>query len=162
MPDGMVIYATCPAENKRNGETQTQWLLRAFTKTVKDNPYFAGAKRILNPVMPDGLPLVPGEDDHPVEHAFPGAWRHAGGGKIVIDMPAARMVKMDRIRTERDERFPPLDAEWMRATGQKKTAEADLIEAKRQTLRDIPGAVDLTAIATPEELKEFVPDWGPI
>lgn len=159
MPDRTVCYATCAHSYKKPGETRTQWLLRAFNKTVKDNPQYAGAKRILNPVMPDRKPLVPGPDDHPVEHAFMGAWRHLGGGNIAIDMPKARALKLTRIRAERDGRFPPLDAEWMKATGQKKSMEADAIEARRQHLRELPQTVDLEAIATPETLAAFDPDW---
>ena len=161
LPDGTVRYATCPRNYKKPGETKAQWLLRAFNKTVKDNPRYAGAKRILKPVMPDGEGLKPGPEDHPVEQAFGGAWRHLGGGNIGIDMPAARTIKLDRIRAERDGRFPPLDAEWMKATGQKKTAEADVIEAKRQHLRDIPQTAGLEAITTPEALAAFEPVWEP-
>ena len=160
LPDGSVRYATCPRKNKKPGETNSQWLLRVFNKTISGNPQYAGAKRILNPVMPDGKHLVPGPDDHPAEHAFPGAWRHLGGGNIGIDMPAARAVKLDRIREERNGRFPSLDAEWMKATGQKNQAQADLIEAKRQHLRELPQTVGLDAIETPEALAAFEPDWG--
>ena len=42
--------------SKKPGETKAQWLLRAFKKTVEQNPKYAGAKRILNPIMPDGEP----------------------------------------------------------------------------------------------------------
>ena len=160
LPNGAIRYATCPRKNKKPGETNSQWLLRVFNKTISGNPQYAGAKRILNPVMPDGKHLVPGPDDHPAEHAFPGAWRHLGGGNIGIDMPAARAVKLDRIREERNGRFPSLDAEWMKATGQGDSAAATAIEAKRQHLRELPRTVDLEAIATPEALAGFQPDWG--
>ncbi|MEE8433321.1 MAG: hypothetical protein V3S64_00900 [bacterium] len=154
LPDGTVRYATCPVRYKKPGETKTQWLLRAFHKTVAGNPDFAAAKRILNPVMPDGGPLTPGQPKQ-----FHAAWRHAGGGQIVVDMPAARKLKMDQIRAEREGRFPPLDAEWMKAMGQGNSAAGAAIEAKRQHLRELPQTVDLEAIATPEELETFEPAW---
>ena len=160
LPDGTVRYATCPFKYKKPGETTAQWLLRAFNKTVTGNPDYAGAKRILNPVMPDGKPLVPGPDDHTVEHNFTGAWRHSGAGKIVIDMPEARKIKMATIRVERDLRFPILDTEWMKATGQGNSAAAAIFEAKRQKLRDIPQTVNLGTVKTPEALAAFEPNWG--
>lgn len=154
MPDGTVRYATCPARFKKPGETKTQWLLRAFNKTISGNPDLAVAKRILNPVMPDGRPLTPG-----LQKPFHVAWRHAGNGRIVVDMPTARKLKMAQIRAEREGRFPPLDAEWMKAMGQGNSAVAATIEAKRQHLRELPQTVDLEAIATPETLAAFEPDW---
>ena len=105
--------------------------------------------------MPDGGPLTPGQPK-----PFHMAWRHAGNGQIVVDMPAARALKMGRIRKERQRRFPSLDAEWMKAMGQGDSAMAATIEAKRQHLRDLPQTVGLEAIATPEALAGFQPDWG--
>ena len=154
LPDGTVRYATCPYNYKKPGETTQQWLLRAFNKTVRDNPRYAGAKRILNPVMPDGEPFAPGKPK-----LFMGAWRHAAEGQIVVDMPAARKLKIDQIRGERDGRFPPLDAEWMKAVGQGDSAAAATVEAKRQHLRDLPQNLNLDAIETPEALAAFEPDW---
>ena len=161
LPDGSVRYATCPSQNKKPGETKSQWLLRVFNKTITSNPEYTGAKRILNHIMPDGKPLVPGQNDHPVEHAFPGTWRHLGGGNIRIDMPSARVIKMDQIRRARDSYFPPLDAEWMKAMGQGDAAMSVRIETQRQHLRDIPQTVGLEAISTPEALMAFEPNWTP-
>ena len=159
LPDGSVRYATCPYNYKKPGETNQQWLLRAFNKTIAGNSNLAGAKRILNPVMPDGKALVPGPEDHPVEHAFRGAWRHAGGGQIAVDLPKARKIKMGRIRAGRNSRFPALDAEWMKAMGQGDNTVAAAIEAKRQILRDLPSTTDLNTLTTPEALAAFEPAW---
>ena len=152
LSSGEIKYATCPAKMKKPGETTREWLLRQFNKTVRDN--YPGAKRILDAVMPDGQPFAPG-----AKKLFYGAWRHAGGGQVTIDMLAARQIHMGDIRAERNARFPPLDAEWMKATGQKDSVRADAIEAARQALRDLPATIDMDAITTPEALEAFAPDW---
>ena len=74
-------------------------------------------------------------------------------------MTIARAQRLTEIRAEREKWFAALDAEWMKATGQKNTARADAIEAVRQQLRDVPQTVDLEGIATPEALEAFQPEW---
>lgn len=163
LPDGTVRYATCPAKGKRPGETKSQWLARVFSKTVADNPPYAGATRIANPLMPDGSPLRAG-----VEKMFFGAWKHSGGGRIVVDMPAARAIKMNEIRAKRDALLSDpasvfSDAMYLRA---QEIGDAPLVAElgmKRQQLRDIPNTLQangtLEAIATPEELQAFETAW---
>lgn len=52
-----------------------------------------------------------------------------------------------------------LDREWMRSVGQGKKADADEIEARRQTLRDLPATLDTDSAATIDELKA---KWSPL
>ena len=102
---------------------------------------------------------------------FLDCWRH-NGKTVIVDMALAREQRLTEIRSERMSRFVALDAEWMRATGQKRAAEADAIEARRQLLRDIPQmligqkALDgvvckalLSDCRTVEELETLVPTW---
>lgn len=159
LPDGRVLHSTCPVKSKRKGETKAQWLLRQFNKTILDTPKYAGATRIANPIMPDGTPLRP---DLP--KPFREAWRNAGGGQIVVDMPAARLLKMAQIRAKRNTFLADLssvfsDAMYMRAQEVGNNALAAELGMKRQQLRDIPGSIDLASIATPEALEAFEPDW---
>jgi len=78
-------------------------------------------------------------------------------------MPLARTQRMAEIRAERGRRFGPLDADWMKATGQGNAARADEIEGVRQQFRDIPNGLiaegTVEGIATPEELEAFQPEW---
>ena len=90
---------------------------------------------------------------------FEDCWRDDGTGNVHVDMPLARTQRMGEIRAERDRRFEPFDREWMKATGQKEATRADLVEAGRQLLRDIPQTVDLATITTPEALEAFEPAW---
>ena len=155
LPDGSIRYTTCPVKQKRPGEINSQWLNRVYRKTIGDNPEYSGAVRINKAVMPDGAPFRPG-----AKKMYRGAWRHAGGGEIVIDMPAARDLRMAEIRAMRDERLKAADgptAREVEQTGPKKQGWIDY----KQALRDLPAGLNLNAIATPEELKAFEPAWPP-
>lgn len=83
------------------------------------------------------------------------------GQKFTHDMPTARAICLDRLRAARTGKLSCLDRDWMRASGQKNTAEADRVEAKRQALRAFPETIApvlaaaqdieaLKAIALPE------------
>ena len=93
-------------------------------------------------------------------YRFRDCWRQSGQA-IQVDMALARAQRLVEIRAARNVRFAALDAEWMRALGQKRTAEADAIEAKRQVLRDIPQtcAPLLDACGSVDELIAFEPNW---
>lgn len=92
----------------------------------------------------------------PTDRTFRDAWE-CPAGKVSVNMPRARDIHMGRIREARGPEFTRLDNEWMRATGQKNTVEAERIEAHRQVLRDIPQTLDLTAAITPDDLKAIWP-----
>ena len=89
----------------------------------------------------------------PTNRVFRNGWKV----DLTIDMLKAREIHRDRIRAAREKEFKTLDAEWMKAVGQKKTAEADVIEAKRQALRDAPDDPRINAAVTPEELNAIWP-----
>ena len=92
----------------------------------------------------------------PTDRTFRDAWK-ADTGAVVVDMPKARALHLDRIRVARQPLLVKLDADWMKALGQKKTGEADAIEAQRQTLRDLPATVKVAEATTPEDLKQLWP-----
>lgn len=77
------------------------------------------------------------------------------GAKIVHDMARAREVQRDRIRTYRHLQFEELDAQWMKAMGQKDQLSADAVEAQRQALRDMPADPRIDAAVTVDDLKAF-------
>ena len=75
---------------------------------------------------------------------------------VVINMPKARGIQMDKIRVVRDKELAKKDIEFMKAL------EADdgshkAIAAEKQVLRDIPQTFDLTT-ETPEQLKKLWPE----
>lgn len=73
-------------------------------------------------------------------------------GKIEHDIVVARECHRIMFRQQRVAKFAELDAQWMRATGQGKKAEADAIEAERQKLRDAPADPRIEAAKSIEEL----------
>ena len=155
MPDGAIRYANCPAKGKKPGETTREWLLRVFQKTVREN--HPGAKRILDAVMPDGLPFAPG-----AKKLFYGAWRNDGTGKIQIDMPLARTQRMAEIRAKRDAMLlaaDKMDGQQERNIRLKLPDSLKNVDIYKQALCDLPAAFDLERITTPEELAAFEPKW---
>lgn len=95
---------------------------------------------------------------------FHAAWR-LREGRVEVELSTALRLRLAEIRAERDRRLAALDGPWMRAVGQGQTGEAQTIEAARQRLRDLPNDLEggnvseWEAIATPEELEAFTPDW---
>jgi len=78
---------------------------------------------------------------------------------IVINMPKAREIQMDKIREVRNKELVKKDIEFMKAL------EADddshkAIAVEKQVLRDIPQTFDLTT-DTSEQLKELWPEGLP-
>lgn len=88
------------------------------------------------------------------DRTFRDAWDVVGGA-VVVDLPKARDVHMERIREARDAELEASDVEMTRAleNGDDITA----LKAKRQALRDLPQTFDLTTAATADELKALWP-----
>jgi len=105
---------------------------------------------LTNPVEIDSATLP--------DRTFRDAWKTAAG-KVDVDMPKARAIHMARIRRVRDKELAKLDVAWSRAIA--KGVGADVVEAKRQKLRDLPQTFDLTSSTTPEELKVMWPNELP-
>jgi hypothetical protein len=78
------------------------------------------------------------------------------GTNIVVNMPKARGIHMDRIREIRDAELVKTDVTFMMAMGVGDTAALATIATEKQTLRDIPQTFDLTT-KTPEQLKALWP-----
>jgi hypothetical protein len=87
----------------------------------------------------------------PQDRYFRKAWRFDGAG-VAVDMPQARTVHMDNIRSKRDEKLKELDIEQLKGVD---------VSAQKQVLRDIPQTFDLTGAATPDELKTLWPPEVP-
>ncbi len=129
-------------------EAEDAWLDRVAARVQSTSLDMVAATRLPNCLDTE----LPGR-------YFRDCWRNDEAGKAHVDMPLARIQRMDEIRVDRDSRFPALDNEWMKAMGQKDQTIADEVEAKRQILRDIPADVDLSVIDTPETLEGFTPLW---
>lgn len=90
------------------------------------------------------------------DRVFRNAWRQ-NGGTVEVDMLAARVLQMDRIREVRNRELSQLDKDWTRASGRNDRGSADKLESKRETLRNIPQTFDLSSASDPEQLKALWP-----
>ena len=79
------------------------------------------------------------------------------GTSIQVNMPKARVIHMDRIRTVRNAELEKLDGSEQVAIRSGDTLEVDRIRALKTKLADIPQTFDLTLAVTPEELKALWP-----
>lgn len=93
--------------------------------------------------------------DAPTDRAFRAAWVCGAPGAVAVDLGAARDIHLARIRKARDRALVATDGEAMRALDTGEGSEG--LHARRQSLRDIPQALDLTVASTPGELKAIWP-----
>lgn len=107
----------------------------------------ASWKRVADNEIPDALMKRP-------NGRYRGAWTY-DGKTFKVDMAKAREEHRAILRRERAPMLDQLDRDWMRAAGQKKQADADAIEGRRQRLRDAPAALApaIEAATSLEELK---------
>jgi hypothetical protein len=77
---------------------------------------------------------------------------------VVVDTSLARAQRMAEIRAERDRRLIEADGPTARAMEQERPDKAAWV-AYKQALRDVPAVVDLSRIATPDELAAVEPEW---
>jgi len=72
---------------------------------------------------------------------------------VVINMPKARGIQMDKIRAVRNKELAKKDIEFMKAL-EADDGSSTAIAAEKQMLRDLPATFDITTDAgTPELLK---------
>jgi hypothetical protein len=93
----------------------------------------------------------------PRRRTFREAWRFASGS-VVVDMPAARTIKMNHIRVLRDAKLRELDVAQLRAMEANDQNQLQQIAQQKQTLRDIPQTEDLSRFSTPDVLEAYIPE----
>ena len=98
--------------------------------------------------LPSGV--VSEENDY-----FFDCWEWNNGCKV--NMPKARDLHMDQIRSVRNTELAKLDAPFMQALEARDVAEQQRIADLKQQLRDIPQTFDLNVFTTPESLKSSWP-----
>lgn len=101
---------------------------------------------------------IPG-NQIPTDRTFRAAWK-VTGSVVSVDMPKARAIHMDRIRSARKPKLEALDIEFTRALGKKNQKLADEVEAKRETVRTVDETYKpaIEAATTPEQLKAIWPE----
>lgn len=149
-PDGSIMVTACAANSQPRegfeGSQRDWWVFR----TLEASPeLFKGVVQ-----LPDCQ-----STELPRSRRFRSCWRNDGKGGVQVKMELAREQRTEEIRAERNSRFASLDGEWMKATGQGDEKRAAEVEAVRQKLRDLPGALKLASLKTPEMLEAFEPVW---
>lgn len=102
---------------------------------------------------------------HEIEHAdlphqdrdFRNAWV-TDGAAVTVDMPKAREIHKDKLRSMRAPLLLQLDADWFVADGRPGGPAAKAtINNKKQALRDVTDDPAIEAAKTPDELKPAIP-----
>ncbi len=125
----------------------------------------AWVNEVKKKVVPEGVECFDIEEkDMPKDRIFRNAWDHHPAKKLHVNTGKAKDIHLHRMRKARERELVKLDAEWMKATGRGKKADADAIEAKREELRNLPnkftnmitarGAIEIT----PEEIHAHWPE----
>jgi len=99
------------------------------------------------------------KSDIPTDRTFRNAWDDSDSTpKVVVNMPKAREIHMDKIRATRDAKLAELDIEVLKAMEAGDTARVTAIAKEKQDLRNIPQTFDLSKAKDPESLKKLWPD----
>jgi len=94
------------------------------------------------------------------EETFRDAWEDTGR-TVEVNMPKARDIHMNRIRSARNLALAAQDVALFKAIEGGDVAEQAKIAALKQTLRDIPQTFRLDGAQTPEALKALWPSELP-
>ncbi len=110
--------------------------------------------------IPDDASNVEIVDDTvvPANRTFRSAWRQTGA-IVVVNMPAARQLHLQRIRTVRDDVLARTDTDFVRAVEDGDIVEQTRLKTLRQALRDIPAEVQagIDAAGDPNTLDALWP-----
>ena len=169
MPDGSITVLIVNEKMRLSGETDAQMLDREEARLREPNVSELGGSRPQfgewfdatgRKIREAAVRVCDMDVDALPSRRFRDCWRTNGTG-IHVDLPLARSQRLREIRTERDRRFAALDGEWFKAMGRGDAANAAVVDAKRQALRDVPQAAerDLAALTTPDALAAYGPVW---
>ena len=94
--------------------------------------------------------------DIPNDRTFRNAWVDNGG--IQVDMPKARDIHRNTMRTARKPKLEALDRAYIRADEANDQVEKDRIMDDKQALRDVTADPGIEDAKTPETLKDVWPE----
>lgn len=134
-------------------------LLRLLVDGGRYDPAIVKERRAVDGTLlrTDRYVLVGELAEWPQDRTFREAWVYTGG-RIVVDMPRARMIHLTRLRVARDAALTELDVPFLRAVEDGNVAEQQRIREDKQRLRDLPEAFDLSTAQTADELKARWPE----
>ena len=95
-------------------------------------------------------------DDLPKDREFRDAWTDKFDTPTVdIDLDKAKIIHLDRLRAERDDKLKELDVEVIKALGQKDDKQLQILENEKEMLRTIPERFQTIDIQTVDQLKSI-------
>jgi len=145
MPDGKIVLGVPLPETRGAQEPLNQWLDR-LALAWRPHPQAV----VLSSVPASTLPG---------NRAFRNCWRDDGLGKVQVDMPLARQLRLEEIRAKRDVLLAQTDTLLLRAVEAQDAPRQQALKALRQTLRDVPQSFPLDKFTTPEALAQAEPPW---
>jgi hypothetical protein len=120
-------------------------------------PCIEDLTKVIARCVPDGVDYTVIEDNAtPPDRTFRNAWE-LSGQRVVVNMPKARVIHMDRIRAARDAQLKQLDVDYIKADEGGNAMAKATIAAEKTRLRDIPQTFDLSLATTPETLAALWP-----
>jgi hypothetical protein len=96
-------------------------------------------------------------DDIPADRTYRNALRD-NGKKLQHNMPHARELHRELLRSERREVFPVMDGEYLKALDTGDSVARQAVARKKQGLRDAPAHPAIEAAKTVEQLKTLTLD----
>lgn len=111
-----------------------------------------------NSLKGDEVTKLPDDYEPPdKDRSYRNAWTFVDG-KVLVDMPRAREIHKDKLRSLRAPKFSQLDMEYLRADEVKNEVEKARIAAEKQALRYVTDDPRIEAALNPDELRAVLPD----
>lgn len=118
---------------------------------------------ILAKDVPAGAANVAVRDvaDLPNTRRFRNTWRQAGAVTPTVDLPLARIQRMNEVRAGRAPKLVKSDVDFVRAMETGNTTLQTSLKDYRQKLRNLPATEqpNVDAITTPDTLAAWNPAW---
>ena len=99
--------------------------------------------------------------DCPATRRFRNCWRRVGAGLPTVDMPLARIQRMNEVRTTRSLQLQQSDVDLLRSQETSDLTMQTKLKEYRQKLRDLPATEqpNVEACLTPAQLEAWAPLW---
>lgn len=85
------------------------------------------------------------------------AWRISDDGEVIVDLEAAKEVRLTALRKRRDDLFRNLDSLQFRAFCSGDDTARDRIEEEKNRLRDFTDRIDWDVVKTVSDLNHVLP-----
>ena len=130
-----------PVEGWFEREVKPEYIEAELAELVREQGLVWSSWRLLNDVETQNYLNA--------DRTFRNAWKH----DLTVDMPKAREIHRNNLRSQRTPLLVSLDLEFMRAIEAGNTAMQVDIAMQKQAMRDVTAKPEIEAAQTPEHLK---------